>query len=322
MGVAWKSIHTTEEKAMYRTIVVGYDGTDNADDGLALAGQLARLTGARLLLAFAGEDAEDALERGLAQLPYGVRSDTRALSEDSPAQALEELAQNEHADLIVIGSTALGPVGRLVIGSVGERLLYGSPCAVAVAPKGFANTAPDIPEKIGVCWDGSPESELALDAAIQLAGIGGGELHLLTAIDPNAYVYASYPGVFNPPDQEGMIQTAEANLGDGLARVPQGVAASGEVVVGYPARALPRRAAEAKVDLLVAGSRGYGPMRRVLLGGVSERLIRKAHCPVVIVPRCGQAADPPVADLALTSARDVRRSGGDRARSAPAPRAW
>jgi nucleotide-binding universal stress UspA family protein len=261
-----------------------------------MAGQLARLTGARLLLAFAGENPDDVLERGLAQLPYGVRRDTRAFSEDSPAQALEELAESEHADLIVIGSTALGPLGRVVIGSVGERLLHGSPCAVVVAPKGFKDTDLDIPEKIGVCWDGSPESELALDTAIELAGIGGGELYLLTAIDPDAYVYATYPGVFTIPDDEAMRNAAEANLSEGLARVPQGVAASGEIVVGYPASALRRRAAEIELDLLVAGSRGYGPMRRVLLGGVSERLIRKAHCPVVIVPRGGRVADRDATD--------------------------
>ncbi|HEX2411694.1 MAG TPA: universal stress protein [Solirubrobacteraceae bacterium] len=36
------------------------------------------------------------------------------------------------------------------------------------------------------------------------------------------------------------------------------------------------------------GSRGHGPMRRVLLGGVSSRLMRRAACPVVVVPRCGE----------------------------------
>lgn len=300
---------------MYRTIVVGYDGTDHADDGLALAGQLARLTGARLLLAFAyaGEsipvgigaasvgknlrtEAEEVLERGLKRLPYGVNGRIRPLRQSSPARALEELADKEHADLLVIGSTALGPVGRVVIGSVGERLLHGSPCAVVVAPKGYKDSDPDIPQKIGVCWDGSPEAELALETAIHLAGIGGGELVLLTAVDPNAYVYASYPGVFSIPDEEALHQTAEESLSEGLARVPDGVPATGKAIFGYPASALPQHAADAELDLLVAGSRGYGPMRRVLLGGVSERLMRKAHCPVVIVPRGARVPERDAAD--------------------------
>jgi hypothetical protein len=43
------------------------------------------------------------------------------------------------------------------------------------------------------------------------------------------------------------------------------------------------------VDLLVCGSRGYGPARRVLLGGVSSRLIRRARLPVAVVPRATTA---------------------------------
>jgi nucleotide-binding universal stress UspA family protein len=53
-------------------------------------------------------------------------------------------------------------------------------------------------------------------------------------------------------------------------------------------------AESAQLGLLFAGSRGYGPARAVLLGGVTGRLVRRAACPLVIVPR-GAAA--PVGDL-------------------------
>jgi nucleotide-binding universal stress UspA family protein len=52
-----------------------------------------------------------------------------------------------------------------------------------------------------------------------------------------------------------------------------------------------------EIDLLVCGSRGYGPVRRVLLGGVSSRLIRRAACPVVVVPRCADQGVPNGASL-------------------------
>jgi nucleotide-binding universal stress UspA family protein len=61
------------------------------------------------------------------------------------------------------------------------------------------------------------------------------------------------------------------------------VKAESEVVVGDPADAL--IALSHEVDLLVCGSRGYGPLRAVLLGGVTHRLMRAAHCPVMILPR-------------------------------------
>ena len=44
------------------------------------------------------------------------------------------------------------------------------------------------------------------------------------------------------------------------------------------------------IDVLVCGSRGYGPVRRVLLGGVSSRLIRRARLPVTVVPRASTAS--------------------------------
>jgi nucleotide-binding universal stress UspA family protein len=55
------------------------------------------------------------------------------------------------------------------------------------------------------------------------------------------------------------------------------------VVEGDPVERL--TAASTDLDLLVVGSRRYGPIRRVLLGGVSVALVDRAHCPVLIVPR-------------------------------------
>ena len=40
-----------------------------------------------------------------------------------------------------------------------------------------------------------------------------------------------------------------------------------------------------RADVVVCGSRGYGPFRSVLLGGVGHGLLREAHCPVVMIPR-------------------------------------
>ena len=65
-------------------------------------------------------------------------------------------------------------------------------------------------------------------------------------------------------------------------------------------------------DLLVLGSRGYGPRRAVLLGGVSGRVVRRAACPVIVVPR---AIEKPLEELFLrdqasADARFASRSSG------------
>src|SRR5690349_23557801 len=56
----------------------------------------------------------------------------------SPADALHRLSEELEADLVVVGSTNRSRVGRVLPGTTGERLLQESPCAVAIAPLGFA----------------------------------------------------------------------------------------------------------------------------------------------------------------------------------------
>jgi nucleotide-binding universal stress UspA family protein len=68
------------------------------------------------------------------------------------------------------------------------------------------------------------------------------------------------------------------------ALLPDGVPVEEELLEGDTVEAL-AALDEREIDLLVCGSRGYGPVRRVLLGGVLRKLIRRAACPVVVVPR-------------------------------------
>jgi nucleotide-binding universal stress UspA family protein len=283
---------------MYRNIIVGYDGTDESEDALALACRLAALEHGRLTLAFAyagrsipvqigsaaigvkmSDEAQAVLDRALNHIPAGMRATTRKLADPSPARALHMLAEHEHADLVVLGSTALGAVGRVTVGSIGTRLLHGLPCAVAVAPHGFAKDEPPEIERIGICWDGSPEAELALSAAIELAQASNAELRVLTAIDRVPVPFPSYPAPDVPDYMLDDVLDAAMDL------IPEGVCAGGQRLHGKPAMALSRQAQTEKLDILVSGSRGYGPVGRVLLGGVSSKLMRMAPCPVIVVPR-------------------------------------
>jgi nucleotide-binding universal stress UspA family protein len=285
------------------TIIVGYDGRKTSDDAVALASQLARLTNAKLVLAFAydaeiasppaasgelvvsaEEAAKSVLREGLKAIPYGIPASQRAIPDAPAARVLEELAKREHADLIVIGTTEFGPVSRILIGSVGQRLLHSAPCCVAVAPKDFARQHPTSLNKIGVCWDGSSEARDALELAIQLAKKTQAEVRLYTVINPPPRAaYPTYPSVYLP-DAEPIRRIVELALADACQRIPSDIAAGSVVFEGHPASTLAKQAANDQTDLLLLGSRGYGPVLRVLLGGVSDALMRTAPCPVLIVP--------------------------------------
>lgn len=272
-------------------ILLGLEDSEEAADAIALAGYLARRTGAKVVAlsafpfgALPASERQVALEQESEELfsllrdsLSGVDVTTKAVCDPSPSRALTELAEETEPDLIVLGSTHRSTLGRVYPGSVGERLLHGSPCPVAVAPRGYAKRRHLGVGLIGVGYRGTVESDLALEEADQLA----------RALDAAVRVIAVYDGlgqspknlgynVWSKPDLEDHLRAASKRLGDDIE-------SETVMIEGVPAPAL---VAEANgLDLLVLGSRSYGPLRRTLLGGVSAAVMRSAPCPVIVTPR-------------------------------------
>jgi nucleotide-binding universal stress UspA family protein len=240
---------------MYRRILVGFDGRDAARDALTLARAFGEIEGAELVLAVALENLDPlatpatAYERAFAETEEKLSTAARHQLGETPfrmrvvggvsaPRALHELAEDERADVVVIGSTHRGGLGLVLPGSVGERLLHGAPSAVLVAPRGFAERGAGFEiKRIGVGYDGRTESSHARNVASRLASDLGASLDTLTVEDGQ----------------------------------------------GDPGRVLAERSSE--LDLLVVGSRGYGPVRHALEGNVSGQVMRLSSCPVLVVPR-------------------------------------
>jgi nucleotide-binding universal stress UspA family protein len=284
-------------------IVVGIDDSAGARDALAFATRLASCAGAsvRLATAFNYSDVpsrasnetfrrvleQDALEllRATADTVDGV-SGTDAIADPSAPHALHSLAEAVGAALLVVGSTHRGAVGRVVPGSTGERLLHGSPCPVAIVPRGYAKA--DSIRSIGVGYDGSKESEAALQAGCELARHCGATLRVIRVFDATQ---VGSPALMTMPGWDSMRDETEAtqrkHFAETIAALPPDIVIESVFIPGNPRLDL---ASESwSLDVMVVGSRGYGPRAAVLLGGVSHALIRKAACPVVVLPRgaCG-----------------------------------
>jgi nucleotide-binding universal stress UspA family protein len=195
----------------------------------------------------------------------------------NPSASLREIADEEGADVLVLGHTHRGLFGRVAPGTTAERLISQAPCPIAVAPRGYAQHSPETElGLIGVAYDGSRASREALAFAAILATATGGEIEILSA-DPN-YVDPDVPlGPLRVLDGE-----AQQRVDRALARVPYNVQAGGEVMQGDAATALEERGIE--LDFLVMGARGRGPVKTRLLGSVSADVIRNAPCPVIVVP--------------------------------------
>jgi nucleotide-binding universal stress UspA family protein len=287
----------------YRMLIAGYDGSDRAADGLALARMLADVTGGELLVvavvphefpyAPGTAEREEALRSQAADtlanaVPDGDRVQTRVIGARSATQGLHDLAESVHADALIVGSSHRGPIGRVLAGSVAERLLYGAPCPVAVAPVGFHDRSGPGLRIVGCGFDDSDESRLAVRHAEVLARRAGAVLRLLAVHEPELiFGIDAVPAGYDPEEiSRAERERLERKLTEAAASLGPGIEVQHYVLEGSAPEAL-AGAAENGIDLLVVGSRQYGPVRRVLLGGVSSGLVRSSPSSVLVVPRAG-----------------------------------
>jgi len=290
-------------------VLIGVDGSDRAEDAVSFGRALALAAGAPVILATAHqtearqprldghlshpglrEEAESMLAR-LALMLLDVEDvERRLLADHSPARALKTAAEQTGAGIIVVGSSHVGRLGRVLPGSTAERLLHGAPCPVAVVPVGFgARGLPPHPV-IGCGYQATDDGAAALGAAEELAVAVGGSLQVTQVVEPPSYLYDSGEMPLNMPELDGRVR---ADAGRELTERVGHLSArlrdvEGTVLVGRPVDRLVGMT-EA-VEVMVVGSRGYGPLKAVLLGGVSGQLIRSAACPVIVVPRGAHTA--------------------------------
>ena len=288
-------------------ILIGVDGSERSEDAVAFGRALALAADAPVTLAMAhrseplrpgAEEHEaflrDDAERTLARLAAGL-DDVRALelrplvANTSPAHALQAIAEEERAGIIVVGSSHTGRLGRVLPGSTAERLLHGAPCPVAVVPLGYRSHVTPAHPVIGCAYRPTEDGAAALGAAEELALALSASLRVMQVIEPLARLYDGGEMPLNLPDlNASMYADTERSLIERVARLSADLEAEGTLHTGRPADVL--IALSETVNLLVIGSRGYGPLKAVLLGGVSGQVIRSAACPVVVVPRQAASA--------------------------------
>jgi nucleotide-binding universal stress UspA family protein len=299
---------------MFDNVIVGIDGQDGGRDALALARALG---GTRITLAtaypgdrWAGRGHAPPWDAGLydhalrmleaTRAEAGVEAEIIALADRSPARGLQELAADRGADLIALGSAHHARFARVLLGDVGRGVLHGAPCAVAVAPKRF-RLRPRDPWTVGVGVDASPESRAALAVAAAWAAEHEAALEVVVVWDlPTEAVPALAYSYAIEDVAESMRRDAEGVLGGALDGLP--ATTHGRLLRGRTPAQLAQ--ASGDVDLMVVGSRGWGPLRRIASGSTSDWLVHHAACPVVVVPRPEDAdgAGAPERETALHAA--------------------
>ena len=288
-----------------RKIVIGYDGSPQGEDALALGRALGEALDAVAAVAVVAHYPRHApkgsdLDASVAEFcePLfatagerlgGLRVTERPIVDESPGRALYELADELNSTVIVIGSAHRGRLGQVILGSLGESMLSGSPCAVAVAPLGYAKGEEGL-GRIGVAVDGSAQGWRALQGGAVLAEQAKVPIRVLTVEEPHHYVLGGALSPLSPEEYERYKEKeSESILDEALERVPSEVTAERSLLHGPASEALAEEAKD--LDLLILGSRGYGPVKGALLGSVSAKLMKSAPCSVLVFPR-GSGSDP------------------------------
>jgi len=226
-----------------------------------------------------------------------VASGTVAAAHLRMGQADEEivdLAAELRADLIVMVSRGRGGLKRLLMGSVSHPVVRHAHCSVMVVRgewHGEEEQASPL-GKILLAFEPSKASSEAARAATEIANATNSKLHIVYVLKPDQY--KPYPGPEMWVGWEEGLERAKRHSCSWVEGQAKRIRGEGVKVVeahlalGKPDEEIVRLAEELGMSLIVVGSRGLGRIRRLLIGSVSDSVVRRAHCPVLVV-RVGEA---------------------------------
>jgi len=303
---------TGRQTDLPRRIVVGVDGSEEADAALDWAARLAGRTGACLEIvtsfgpeyAFVSPDearlaCDDLLETRAGRVA-GIDPEVTVTTKAAQGSVDRILvSESTRADLLVVGSRGLGGFRGLLLGSVGRKCVHGASCPVVVVrgsgpdtaddeagPESNGGASPDWPDeeeagavhRVVVGYDGSPSSVAVLQWAAADAERTGARLEVLMAWEwPVSYGWSTATSEYDPgQDCETQLDRAL----EPVRRAHPDLPIQSVTIEGSPASLLAK--ASHGADLVAVGSRGHGEAAGLLLGSVSEYVVIHARCPVLV----------------------------------------
>ena len=139
-----------------------------------------------------------------------------------------------------------------------------------------------FPRTILLATDGSEESGLALEAAVDLANKTGSSLHVVHVGLMSFWVY---PDTTRSEQIEGLRREAQKVLDGEVKKIEEagGTVAYAHLKMGRADVEIVRLSDEIEAGIIVMGNRGVGTIARILLGSDAESIVRHAPCPVMVV---------------------------------------
>ena len=189
-----------------------------------------------------------------------------------PGRVILEEAERLRVDLVVVGSHGRTALGRLILGSVSQKVAVEAACSVRVARERLEET--DGPVRVLLGLKGAPSSDDAVHAVASRPWPAGTEVRLVTAVGPGALLGPRFDSLLAELKEQHEAAMAE------LAAA--GLRVSSVVIEGDPRRLVPEIAETWGADCIFVGTRDLTREARAALGSVSSAVLARAHCTVEI----------------------------------------
>jgi nucleotide-binding universal stress UspA family protein len=291
---------------MLHSIVVPLDGTPTSEESLPLADQIAAATGATVHLVRVIPTSADPVyphegtglpPKTRSDDPARARADLETLREGTlhiPAERIEvrvlegevlpsltAYASEVDADLLLMGSKAPGPLGRILLGSVADEVVRSTHLPVLIVQAGRGRPAPSWSEMV-VALDGSPAAKAVLAPVSALALAFDARITLLRVLA--VQIAGGYLPASRAAEWEREMQEAERYLDRIRNRLRDRGLRTDSMVLTHPspAGAICEVADEVGAGLVAMGTHGRGTIGSAVMGSVAQRVISEGPCPVLV----------------------------------------
>mgnify|MGYP005854281569 CR=1 FL=1 len=203
-----------------------------------------------------------------------------------PAKEITDYAEESEPDLIVMGTAGRGGVARAIVGSVTDKVVRTATVPVLTLNQAALNNDSGSVDSILLPTDGSDTAEAAAAYAVGLADQVDATVHYVSVVDKQAT-----NGLGSFVGESDSSSRADRFVEQAAARVEQlsttaterGVECVTATATGDPAEEIVAYATDHDIDLIAMGTHGRGSFERLLVGSVTDNVVRAATVPVLTV---------------------------------------
>ena len=287
-------------------IIIPLDGSELDDQAVGLGERMAEVFGGTIELVHVltatpvlANTVSDPVSMNRYLSSVAARLSTRfpvrtSVLEGDPTEELLALTAHTPDTMVVMATHGWGGLRRVAFGSIADKLMREGSAPVAVIRRS-AGTQVRAPRHLLLALDGSELAEQSLSPAIRLAKAYGAEIHLVRVVNASFSPYLASSFDLSPAEPVLLAELADQmhdeargyldEVATSLRR--QGIRVSWEVRADIPGDEIVRAAETSAADLIVMSSHGRGGIRRLVLGSVTDTVLRTGSIPLLVIPAKG-----------------------------------